>query len=272
VESISTAPSQPHSGKWQQALDGLPSIIEWLQATGEFEQEAMRLNNWRGLLCALPPAEATRAIEMAAQLFHWFKREANAALGAYTAGVSKFLAREYAERPCREDQIFCGKEPVEYHLCMVAFEVMNRGLRAEFERTREKVVLVPACMRGPYAAFCHANVRGADMRCAACSADCAVNRLTRRMNSVGIRVYIVPHSTGFSRWLLRWQREQDTGVTVVACLLNILPGGYEMRARGIASQCIPLDYPGCRRHWRSEEVATSFNQDQLVQILASPQR
>jgi hypothetical protein len=74
---------------------------------------------------------------------------------------------------------------------------------------------------------------------------------------------------------MRWQREPDTGVTAAACLLNILPGGYEMRARGIASQCVPLDYPGCQKHWRREEIATSFNHDQLaqlVQILPSPQR
>jgi hypothetical protein len=270
AESISAAPSQSHAGQWRQALDGLPSLIEWLQASGEFEQEAMRLNNWRGFLYALPLAEAAHSIEMAAQLFQWFKREANAALGAYTAGVPRFLAGEYANRPCREDQVFCGKDPVEYHLCMVAAEIMNRGLRAEFERTTHKVVLVPACMRGPYASFCRASVRGADMQCAACSKDCAVNRLTRRMNSMGIKVYVVPHSKGFSRWLMRWQREPDTGVTTVACLLNILPGAYEMRARGIPSQCVPLDYPGCRTHWRGEEIATGFNQDRLVQIFASP--
>ena len=275
AQSIAATPSRPQAGKGQQALDGLPNLIEWLQATGEFEQEAMRLNNWRSFFCALPPAEAAHSIEIAAQSFRWFKREANAALGAYTAGVSKFLAGECAQRPCREDQIFCGKEPVEYHLCMVAAEIMNRGLRAEFERTTRKVVLVPACMRGPYATFCRASVRDAVIQCAACSRDCAVNRLTRRMNSMGIKVYIVPHSAGFSRCLMRWQREPDTGVTAAACLLNILPGGYEMRARGIASQCVPLDYPGCQKHWRREEIATSFNHDQLaqlVQILPSPQR
>jgi hypothetical protein len=43
-----------------------------------------------------------------------------------------------------------------------------------------------------------------------------------------------------------------------------------MRARGIPSQCVPLDYPGCRTHWRGEEIATGFNQDRLVQIFASP--
>jgi hypothetical protein len=252
-------------------LDGLPRLIEWLHATGEFAQEAMRLDNWRRYLHSLPPPQAIQCVQTAIGLFEWFRSEADLALGAYTVGVCGFLATEYAHRPCREDQLLCGKEPVEYHLGMVAAEIMNRGLRADFESTPRKVVLIPACMRGPYATFCRARISGPDMQCAACSPGCAVNRLTRHMGALGTKVFLVPHATGFSRWLERWQREPDTGVAAVACLLNILPGGYEMRARGIASQCVPLDFPGCQKHWRKDEISTTFNQAQLAQILASPQ-
>jgi hypothetical protein len=122
-------------------------------------------------------------------------------------------------------------------------------------------------MRGAYAARCQARVSGVDIQCAACSPDCAVNRMTRLMSTLGASVYLVPHSTGFSRWLNRWQREPDTGVVAVACLLNILPGGYEMRARQIPSQCVPLNFPGCRKHWRSKAISTSINEEQLVRIV-----
>jgi hypothetical protein len=65
----------------------------------------------------------------------------------------------------------------------------------------------------------------------------------------------------------------EVGVTAVACLLNILPGGYEMRSRRIAAQCIPLDYPGCHKHWCPAGVSTALNEDrlaELVQIAAPP--
>jgi hypothetical protein len=250
--------------------DSLPRLIQWLEATGEFEQETIRLKNWRSFLDTLPREEAERCIESAVGLFDWFQLEADKALGVYTQGVTRFLSAEYARRGCREDQIFCGKEPVEYHLCMVAVEIMNRGLRDDFTHTARKVVLMPACMRGAYASLCQSRTSGVDIQCAACSPDCTVNRMTRRMRSLGAKVYLVPHSTGFSRWLDRWQREPDTGVVAVACLLNILPGGYEMRARQIPSQCVPLDFPGCHKHWRSKAIATSLNEERLVQIVASP--
>jgi hypothetical protein len=245
----------------------LPRLIEWLHATGEFEQEAMRLHNWRSFLDTLTQEEAARWIETAIELFDWFESEADRALGSYTSGVSGFLAGEYAWRGCREDQIFCGKEPSEYHLGMVAAEVMNRGLRAEFERTAKKAVLVPACLRGAHFGACRALVSDADITCAACNPDCTVNRITQRMRDLGATVYLVPHATGFSRWLERWQRTPEYGVVAVACLLNILPGGYEMRARGIASQCVPLDFPGCKKHWSRRGIPTGLNEDRLVQIV-----
>lgn len=247
--------------------DRLARLIEWLQATGEFKQEAMRLNNWRSFLATRPPVEAAHWVETAVDLFDWFQREAERTLGAYTRGVSRFLATEYARRGCREDQILCGKEPSEYHLSMVAAEIMNSGLRKQFERTPRRAVLVPACMRGEHAAHCRASEHGVDLTCTACDPACAVNRITGRMRSLGAAVYLVPHSTGFSRWLERWQCEPEVGVTAVACLLNILPGGYEMRARGIASQCVPLDYPGCQKHWSRRGIATSLNEERLVQIV-----
>lgn len=252
----------------QYSIDRLPYLIEWLQATGEFEQECMRLTNWLSFLRPLPPAEAAQSIEASAHLFAWFEQKADIALGAYTRGVSGFLRGEYATRGCREDQIFCARKPVEYHLNIVAAEVMNRGLRAEFEQKRQRVVLVPACMRGPYETFCRAHISGVDIQCAACSPGCRVNRITRRLRDLGAKVYLVPHSSGFSRRLERWQREPDTAVTAVACILNILPGGYEMRARGIASQCVPLDYPGCQKHWRKEGIVTGLNEDRLVKIVS----
>jgi len=247
----------------------LPRLIEWLHATGEFEQEWRRIENWRGYWRQLPTAEAEKWVALSIDLFDWFAREAEVVLGKYTAGVIGFLDGTYARRSWREDQIFCGRLPVEYHLCMVAAEVMNQGLYEDFHSRPRKVVLVPACMRGARADTCKAVTRGLDISCAGCDPECAVNRITRRMSREGIQVYMVPHSSGFSRWLERWQKDPSVGVAAVACMMNILAGGYEMRARSISSQCVPLDFPGCRKHWSDEPLATGVNEDRLVQIVIS---
>jgi hypothetical protein len=150
---------------------------------------------------------------------------------------------------------------------MAAAEVMNRGLREKFEQTRERVVLLPTCMRGARAGGCRARVDGEDITCAGCDPDCTVNHLTKRMRGLGLQVFMVPYASGFSRWLERWE-ETGAGVTAVACMLHILSGGYEMRERGIAAQCVPLDFPGCKKHWSDRGFSTAVNEDRLVQIVA----
>jgi uncharacterized protein len=250
-------------------LKGLRPLIDWLRATGEFEQEARRLENWSRFLDALPEEEAERVLISSLEIFDWFHRESNEVLGRYTPGVKAFLSQELCKRGPREDQLFCAKVPVEYHLNMVAAETMNRGLRADFEQTTKRVVLVPGCMRGARAGTCQADLTGTDIACAACDPACPVNQITTRLREKGTEVFMVLHSTGFSRWLQRWQRAQGYGVTAVACLLNILPGGYEMRDRGIASQCVPLDFPGCSKHWDREGIATAVNEERLVRIVAA---
>ena len=248
-------------------LSRVSELIRWLHATGEFEQEALRLENWRSYLAQLRPEKAAHWMSIAVEMFRSFEQEVAGQLGEYTAQVGRFLAVEFPHRGLREDRLFCGRPPAEYHLNMVAAEIMNRGLREAFDHTTEKVVLVPACMRGARAATCQARTDGIDITCSGCDPECAVNDITRRMRNLGASVYIVPHTSGFSRWLTRWQHHPSVGVIAVACLLNILPGGYEMRGRRIASQCVPLDYPGCRKHWSRQGIPTAVNEDRLVQIL-----
>lgn len=254
------------------SLYGFQRLLDWLQATGEFEQEIRRLNNWKSFLGTLSKDDASSWIKNSVELFDWFEHEAASALGAYTAGVEEFLSCEHAHRGVREDQIFCGRPPVEYHLAMAATEIMNRGLRQRFDQMRKKLVLVPACMGNKSISACQAKVIGVDIACTGCDPECTISRITRQMRDQGATVYLVPHSSGFGRWLERWQHEPDTGVVAVACLLNILPGGYDMRARRIPSQCVPLDYPGCDKHWRRERLPTGLNEERLVWIVGSSQK
>ena len=245
------------------AAERVAHLVEWLKATGEFEQEAIRLDNWRSYLATLGPQKATYWLLVATSICDDFEREAAVCLGVYTRGVQPFLEKEYSNRGCREDALFCGRPVAEYHLNMVAAEVMNRGLRADFDLTSRRVLLVPACMRGVKAGSCRAHVDGVDITCSHCDPDCAVNRITRSMQSHGVQVYIVPHSGGFTRWLDRWQREAGVGVMAVACMLNIVAGGFDMRARGIASQCVPLDYPGCKTHGSIRSLIRGAGSDSL---------
>jgi len=254
------------------SADGrLARLLDWLEATGEFKQEIKRLRNWNSYLSQMNPIQAAYWLHVAEEIFEEFAWDAAETLGCYTQNVDAFARREHLQPCWREDLLFRSKTAAEYHLNMVAAEVMNHGLREDFERTRQRVVLVPTCMRNRPGSRCRARVNGLDITCAGCDPECAVNRITKRMRANGVAVYMVPHASGFSRVLSRWE-ESGVGVAAVACLLNILPGGYEMRERHIASQCVPLDFPGCRKHWDERGFPTAVNEERLVQIAAGTKR
>jgi hypothetical protein len=242
-------------------------MLSWLDATGEFKEEVARLKLWRSYVIQLSSQEAMTTLRVAGELFDDFEQDADKLLGAYTRGVGPFLERQNSIQKWREDLILRSRSAVEYHLNMVAAEVMNRGLREEFERTKKRAVFVPSCMRGKKSGACRANTEGLDMTCTGCDPECAVHRITRNLRGLGVTVYIVPHASGFSRWLKRWENT-EVGITAAACLLHILSGGYEMRSRGIAAQCVPLDFPGCRQHWDRTGFPTALNEERLVKIIS----
>jgi len=242
-------------------------LIDWLQAAGEFEPEIRRLNNWHSFLGTMESAMASRAMQTAAEVSDWFAPLAKQALGAYTPGVARFLAKD-ARSGFRQDYFFIAKAPVDYHLAMVAAEIMNSGLRKAFANASHKAVLLPACLRGAHARNCQARQFANELICAGCSPGCGVNRITRQMRDLGIKAFMASPTVGFGRCLERGQYQPDTGVIAVACLAKVLPVVYQMRARRIPAQCLALDFPGCQKHWLKTGIASELNEARLVQLVS----
>lgn len=248
----------------------LARLIRWLEATGEFKDEVKRLRHWHALGVSRGPEFYAKLWETALRCTVWFRDAAARELGPYTAGVERFLRERHPAYDSREDRIFCGKAEVEYHLCMLSSELTNRGLREAFARTPCKVVLLPACMRPSNGEGCRARQVAGELCCSACSEACAIGRVTRLGLARGFETRIIPHSSGFTRSLLRFRDQEQEGVVAVACALNIVPGGYEMRELRIPSQCVLLDYSGCRRHWHPTGVPTDLDDRRLLEVVAAP--
>ncbi len=44
-------------------------------------------------------------------------------------------------------------------------------------------------------------------------------------------------------------KQRKIGPAAVACLLNLVQGGYEMRELNIPAQCVLLTFCGYQKHW-----------------------
>jgi hypothetical protein len=269
-------------------VEYLDKLLDWLAATGEFRQEVAHLQPWRDYFATLPPAETADHLVTAVALAIWFENQSEEVLGRYTEGVDRFLTDEYPCHRWREDVIFTGRKRVEYHLNMVGAEIMNQAFRADFAARPHKVVLVPACMRALPDEACKAEPSAMGLRCAACESKCRVHQLTKLGEKYGFGVRILPHESDFAVGGTGATTGKDTNgagsgaattaattvpgpsdiaIVGVACVTNLVAGGWKAQALGIPAQCVLLDYAGCRNHWDDEGIPTEINIGQLKRVL-----
>lgn len=249
-------------------VEYLDRLLDWLAATGEFRQEVAHLRPWRDYFATLPPAETADNLVMTIALAIWFENRSEEVLGRYTVGVERFLTEEHPCHRWREDVIFTGRKRVEYHLNMVGAEIMNRAFRADFAGRPRKVVLVPACMRALPEDRCRAEPSGMGLRCGACEPKCRVHQLTKLGEKHGFGVRILPHESDFAGG--SEAATGDVAIVGVACVTNLVAGGWKAQALGLPAQCVLLDYAGCRNHWDDEGIPTEINIGQLKRVLDIP--
>jgi uncharacterized protein len=242
-------------------------IIKWMRATGEFKEMVERLTNWVFYFSVLDEATADLIINRSVAFSKYFAEQAYVYLGVYTKNVSVFLNNEHKAYKYREDFLFCGKNEIEYHLNFFGAELINKVLKHSYDQTKEKVILLPTCMSNPKSGICKSKKDGLLISCTNCYADCTVNQISTDMKEVGVKVYLMPHSSHTSELLKLFKNQDHTGVIGVACALNLIEGGYELQKLNVPSQCVILNYSGCKKHWNSERIPTKLNINKLQEVI-----
>jgi hypothetical protein len=251
------------------SLENLGQLLNWLNAAGDFREEVKRLNNWQHYLKTLEPGEANKVLDEAIAFADWFDTNSLEILGKYTTKVDQFLAVTHPNYRWREDEIFCGRERIEYHLNMVGTEVLNRAYRDKFLSTDRRVVLLPPCMRAKHNGDCQAVETPFGSLCAACTPGCRVHQVTKLGEKHGFEVVIMPHElSAFSGTKMQPMKNGAPGIVGVSCPLTNVTGGWETRDLGIPAQGVLLDYCGCVWHWHLEGgIPTDINFDQLLRVV-----
>lgn len=242
-------------------------LCAWLKATGEFHQEALRIQTWLAGTGVFWSAQ--ELVECSGQLADWFISHSQEALGAWTTGVHSQVRQALAQEAAREDLLLITRPEPLYHLNMVGAEIMNRGFRSGFDARPHKVLLVPGCMRLHSETRCQAKQYGLDMECTQCHPECEVGKLQNLAERRNFQVRIVPHASSFTAWLEHWQKDKTSALIAAACPLHLVSGGYEMRALGLEAQCILLEYSGCRKHWDSHGTPTRLDHNRLLEIMGA---
>jgi hypothetical protein len=246
-------------------LNNFDKLLKYLQATGEFIAEIKKLKIWRDFIAAKTPEEVSEYLASAFLLADWFETRSEPVLGGYTKNVKKFLAEKHQEHLWKEDVIFCGRRPVEYHLIMVGAEIMNRAFKKDFDKQPRKALILPACMRSKLNEKCRAEDTNLGLRCTGCSKSCNVRQLTDMGKEYGFEVYIISHESNIFSKITK-KDINGLGIIGVACISNLIAGGINSKSLGIPAQCVLLDYRGCKNHWLEEDFPTDINVNEMMHL------
>jgi hypothetical protein len=247
----------------------LGRLLNWMAATGDYVQEVRRLRNWLDYWAGQPQPVIAAEITMALGFSDWFADRSLVVLGKYTPNVEQFLKEKQPGHRWKEDVIFSARRRVEYHLNMVGAEIMNRAFRDDFLKAKNKAVILPACMRYYPKPQCKARSNGLSCVCAECMPQCRVNQLTKMGRKFGFTVHLVPHeSSVFSGDAGKKLIGEGVGIVGIACVSNLVSGGWKAKGLGLPPQCVLLDHCGCRKHWHSQGIPTDINLGRLREVLA----
>lgn len=248
-------------------LNDVQSLVTWLEATGDFREDAFRYVRWLGFFGMQSVVEFSHSMEAVVEFADWFSTASAERMGKYTPKVNSFLEARKLYYRWREDRFSCLRSRTEYHLNMVGAEIMNRAYRGEFLSAANRTVLLPGCMRFKSAEKCEGVVTRKGIECSGCEPRCRVNQLREIGKRHGFEVMVIPHSTDLAQWSPR-PGEAATAVVGVACLSVLVQGGWELKRNNVPAQCVLLNQCGCKKHWHEKGFSTDLDVRTLKQIVS----
>lgn len=250
------------------SLNDLERLVTWLEATGDFREDAFRYIRLLAYLGTLPPEFVPAIMEKVLSFAEWFETESAILMSIYTPNVETFVSKKQSFYRWREDRFSCLRSRSEYHLNMVGAEIMNRAYRRQFLACEHKTVLLPGCMRSRSADKCEGIKNKKGITCTGCEPKCHVNQLREIGKRNNFDVMIIPHSTDLSQWKTK-PGEVPSAVVGVACLSVLVQGGWELQRNNVPAQCILLNECGCKKHWDNNGFPTMLDVRELKRVISN---
>ena len=99
-----------------------------------------------------------------------------------------------------------------------------------------------------------------------CSSSCNVNKLRKQGEIYGFEVSVIPHEADLTS--LKNRDNSSYGIVGIACVLNLVSGGFKALRLGFIPQCVILDEVGCRNHWLLDHGRmTGINDARLLSMI-----
>lgn len=225
-------------------LNDIKSLVCWMNETGDFKEEIYRLKVWVEFLETKDREYKGNLIRETLFITKSMNTICDKSLKSYLEPLDEFLNGVEERYRNREDLIYCTKGKLQYYFNMISAEIMNEVYHEEFSKCEEKKIFIPSCMRQTEK-ICMAASGELGYECRQCNDSCNVNSLKRLVKNKDIEIAIIPHETSINNLKI----ERKIGIIGIACITNLIAGGWKALRLGFIPQCVILDYCGCDKHW-----------------------
>lgn len=246
------------------SIKDIEYIIKWLEASGDFNEEVIRIKRWYSFLSQLKDEYISEFMRLSNFCIDNLYNISETILSKYVVGVELYLKEYKKYHKNKEDIIYCGKSKLQYYFNMVCSQIMNDIYKNRFLKTREKIIFLPSCMR-QNKSKCLGIKSERGFTCKGCSKNCNVNIINDLGKELNYSTYVVPHESSFLK--LKDSDKTETGIIGVACVLNLISGGWKALRMGFIPQCVILDECGCSKHWLEHSEMSYANIDYIKKII-----
>ncbi len=239
--------------------DELPELLE---ATGEYREIAKRMRDLSVFLSAYP--DKAQLYKVSTEVMNYMMSLGETHFGELFANVNAFADEKESERPVRGDIALVARRSNEYYLNLFGAQMLNRIYEEAFRATDEKYVFLPGCMAAQ-GDKCQAADAAIGYTCAGCTKECMVNHITQAMKKDAVKVTLFYHGSQINSALVK--EGTSKGLIGVACIPNLLEGGYQAKRLGFVPQCVFLNFGGCKQHWNPDGCVTECNEGRIEQMI-----
>ncbi|WP_196000470.1 DUF116 domain-containing protein [Clostridium sp. 1001271B_151109_B4] len=232
-------------------------LINWMEASGDFKEEVYRMKVWGDFLKVKDEEYKKKFFKQSLSIAESMCNICDGTIGLYIKQLDIFLKKAKHKYKNREDLIYCTKGKVQYYFNMVSAQIMNEVYSEQFLQCKDKKIFAPGCMR-QVQSKCKAAECEYGLKCKKCSINCNINNLNNLMENRYIDVCIIPHETIINK--IDVKEKNKIGIIGIACIPNLMSGGWKALRLGFIPQCVLLDYSGCGKHWLDKEKITEINE------------
>lgn len=237
--------------------------ILYLKSTNDFKEEIIRIEQWGKFLKGKSNGYVNDFFITSNKLSEIIYENGDKYLKKYLLNVENYLNSYEKDHINKEDYIYCGKGIIQYYFNIISSEIMNSVYIDDFLKIKEKYIFLPSCMRNNISK-CKGKTTNTGILCRNCDVNCNISKLNKKFNSNKVQIYIIPHEN----ILLKNNKEiNKRGVIGIACITNLISGGFKAIRLGFIPQCVILDYCGCSNHWYKNHIMTDINSNILLEKL-----